>query len=278
MKTRASWLLALLMAASVGSATFGCELGGPSKVAHGQRYQSDDSRFDPYFDSVHQQQVAAAAWPDEKKTARSRLTSTLGLTPNASDDMFVSAARGRTKPHDGADAALVAAVEESGRLELERARRLRATGEKLETMAQHGEELKKSADRDFANRGAAKADEKITEKHDEVRRELGGAVRALHELARSASREAKEAHEFADDVRAAIKTKDNPQRRGREAAPAPQPSPPPPSAQVPSVEVGKAETPRAADSAPPAHLQPPKRPVGKPKPKPDAPPNEVFNP
>ena len=55
-------------------------------------------------------------------------------------------------------AEVIAAVEETVRLELDRARKMKATSEKLEEMSKHGEELKKTADHEYENRGADKAD------------------------------------------------------------------------------------------------------------------------
>jgi hypothetical protein len=306
---RGSFFLAAALAVLVGSATPACELFATSKIEHGQRYQSDDQRFDPYFDGVHQQQVGAAAWPDEKKAARRPLVNALALTPDASDDTIVTATRTRAKklgggggkldvatahvtPVGGAgDPPLFAAVEESVRLELDRARKLRSASDKLEEMAKHGEELKKTADREYENRGAEKADEKKSEKRGEIRRELGGAVSACRDLARDANRNARDAQDFLEDLGEAIEAKDAPARRrgDRESKPLP---PPPPKVE-PKVEEPKKEEPvkpakpkpEAKKPAPkpvekPAEKpaeKPPEKPAEKPKP-PPPPPDEVFNP
>ena len=302
MKARESWrtAAALALAILVCAVAPACDLFvGSSKVAHGQRYQSEDARFDPYFDSVHQQQVAAAAWPDEKKAARRPLINTLALTPDATDAAIVSATRARAKkpgggsgkldvatahvtPVGGAgDGPLFAAVEESVRLELDRARKSRATSDKLEEMAKHGEELRKTADHEYENRGAEKADEKKSDKRNEIRRELGGAISALRDLARDANRSARDAQDFLEDLGEAIEAKDAPARaRGRGER---ESKPLPPKVEAPKVEEPKKEEPTkptkpTKPEGKKPSVKPQEKPAEKPAEKPKPPPDEVFNP
>jgi len=301
--------LAPSLALGVGLA--GCDSFGSSKVAQGQRYTSGDSRYDPYFASVHQQQVAAEAWPDEKKAARRPLVGALALTPGASEDTMLDATRERVRKSgkgatldvsvprvtpQGTDGTLYAAVEETARLQLELARKMKATSERLEEMARHGEGLKKEADKEFENRGAQKADEKQTEKHREIRRELGGSIEALRSLAKEATAAAKDVDELLEDLGGALEAKDTPRRTRRSApegkrhvaTPPAKPEPPPsrteptakpeppartdepkPKPKPPSAPAHKPEAkpPRAPDPPP----EPPKNPTPKP-------PDEVFNP
>jgi hypothetical protein len=300
-KARGTWFVATALAVLLCGANAGCEpLMGDSKVAHGQLYQSDDQRYDPYFDSVHQQQVAAAGWLDEKKAARRPLIAALDLTPGATDETIVSATRSRAKklgggggkldvatahvtPVGGAgDGPLFAAVEESARLELDRARKLRTTSDKLEDMAKHGDELKKTADHEYNGRGAEKADDKKTEKRNEIRRELGGSVGALRDLARDATQNTRDAQAFLEDLGAAIEAKDAPARRrgDRESKAVPPPSPTVEPAKVDEpkkeepVKAAKAPKPEAKKPAAKPAEKPPEKPAAKPKP----PPDEVFNP
>ena len=212
-----------------------------SKVAQGQRYQSDDQRYDPYFDNVHQAQVAAAAWPDEKKATRRPLVNALALTPDcvgrhhprrhaAAREVEAAAAssisRARTSRRRAAanDSALFAALEETVRLELDRARKMKDKSDKLDEMSKHGEELKKAAETEASQRGAEKADEKKTEKSREIRRELGGAIDATRTLSQQALRQSKYAQEFLDDLGDAVEASSGPRRPQRservEAAPA----------------------------------------------------------
>ena len=265
-----------------------------SKTAQGQLYHSDDQRYDPYFDSIHQQQVAAAGWPDEKKTARRPLINALSLTPGASEETIVSATRERAKklgaggakldiatahvtPVGGAnDGPLFSAVEETARLELERARKLKAASDKLEEMAKKGEELKKTADHEFENRGADKADEKKTEKSRELRRELGGAIDSMRSLAHDATKGATNAQDFLEDLESAIEAKDPPPR-GKRPESKPLPPPPPPKAEPPKEEPKPAPVakPKAAPAAKP---KPADKPAEAPAKPPPPPPDEVFNP
>ncbi|MDB4947261.1 MAG: hypothetical protein JWP97_6795 [Labilithrix sp.] len=284
----------LVVTAASGALTSGCDAFlGSTKVGHAQLYQSDDPRFDPYFDSVHQQQVAAAAWPDEKKAARKPLVAVLTLPPNANDDQIIGATRERAKKLEGgggrldvasakvtaigtADGPLFAAVEDSVRLELDRARKRRAQQEKLEELARHGEELKRTADREWENRGAEKADQKKSDKRLELRRELGASIKAMRALASDASKDAQDGQVFLEDIGDAIEAKDAPPRGAkRTPKPLPPPAPPPP--------------PKAEEPPPPAKPAKPARPEKKPAPPPAArpaeapppkpkPPEDVFTP
>ena len=267
-----------------GTTAIGCNLSS-SRVAHGQRYQSEDARYDPYFDAVHQQQVAAAAWADEKKAARRPLLNALGLTPGADEDTVLSATRARAKkiagggggkldlasahvtPVGASDPPLFSAVEEAARLELDRARKLRASADKLEEMAKRGEELKKSADHEYENRGAEKADEKKSDKRNEIRRELGGSVTACRRLGRDANTDAQAAQDFLQDLGEAIEAKDAPRRRRGDRPSNPLP-PPPPAKVEPPKEEPRREEPKPAKPKPEVR----KPEVRKPKPEKPAPP------
>lgn len=297
-----------MLATLVCAGTPACELFGSSKVASGQLYQSEDQRYDPYFDNVHQAQVAAAAWPDEKKATRRPLVNALALTPAASDDTLVSATRERAKKLGGSakldlasahvtasgganDGPLFAALEETVRLELERARKLKASSDKLDEMSKHGEELKKSADKEFENRGADKADEKKTQKLREIRNELGGAVDVTRSLSRDALKASKDAQDFLEDLGDALEAKES-AARGRDKHREAKPLPPPPAKgeeKKPEEAPKPAETKPAAKKPAPAagKPKPAEKPVPaaekaapaeKPAPKPAPPPDEVFNP
>jgi hypothetical protein len=288
-----------LLASLACSAAPACDLFlGSSRVAQGQLYQADDQRYDPYFDSVHQAQIAAAAWPDEKKAARRPLVNALTLTPGSSDDTVVSATRTRVQkrggqgakldvanahvtPSPGAtDYPLFAAVEETVRLELDRARKLKEKSDKLDEMSKRGEELKSSADKEYENRGADKADEKKTAKSRELRRELGGAVDVTRSLSRDALKRSREAQEFLEDLESALEAKDAPPR-GRAGRGEPKPLPPP-KAEPPKEEKKPEEvkpSKPAKPAPPPPKSKPPadKPPADKPAPA-KPPPDEVFNP
>jgi hypothetical protein len=300
-----------LVSVACATAMPACELLGSSKVAQGQRFQSDDPRYDPYFDSVHQAQVAAAAWPDEKKAARRPLLTALALTPDSSDATILDATEQRAKKSGGGkldlasahitsssgagDAALFAAVEETVRLELDRARKLKDKSEKLDEMSKHGEELKKSAETETFNRGADKADEKKNEKNREIRRELYGAVDSTRNLSQQALRQSKYAQQFLDDLGDAVEASNGPRKPHDRLESRPLPPAPPPKAEPPKADEKKPEEPKSGAGKPKPGAGKPKAaapptdkpapadkptppPADKPAPKPAAPPDEVFNP
>lgn len=203
----------------------------PSKVAQGQRYTSGDNRFDPYFDNVHQQQVAASSWSDDRKAARRSLVTALSLTPDASEDTILSATRDRAKKMGGqgakldltgpkvtasqgatADGALFAAIEECARAAQDRVKKLKAASEKLEEMAKQGDGLRHDADKDIENSGAQKADDEKMAKRREIRNELAGASDSMRSLARDAKSTAKDEEEFLEDLAASLQALDTPKR------------------------------------------------------------------
>ena len=263
--SRFSWFRRVLGVALVATACGtmpACDMFGSSKVAQGQRYQSDDQRYDPYFDNVHQAQVAAAAWPDEKKATRRPLINALSLTPDSSDAIILDATETRSRragggkldlasahvtPSSGAgDAALYAAVEETVRLELDRARKMKDKSDKLDEMSKHGEELKKTADAELFNKGAEKADEKKAEKQREIRRELYGAIDATRTLSQQALRQSKYAQQFLDDLTDAVEASSGPHKPRDRNESRPLPPAPPPKAEAPKPEEKKPEEPKAS--------------------------------
>jgi hypothetical protein len=295
--------LALVLVSALACATLtSCEgFLSSSKMAQGQSYQSGDSRYDPYFESVHREQVEAAAWPDEKKNARKPLVTALSLTPDVSDETLVRKTRERSQKHGGRDPSLAAPYEETRRLEIERGRKLFAAIDKLEALAKRGEELKEQADKEYSNRGAEKADEKKTEKSREVRRELVGAADACASLAKNARKSVRDAEEFLEDLAQAYDAKDAPKRgekRDRDKSPFASPAAPAPAAKPDDKpdEPKKHDEPKkphdkrhekGEPKAPPVAAAPLKpKPTEKSSEKPPAekpaekpkPPDEVFNP
>ena len=73
-----------------------CMMTGGSHMAQGQLYASGNPAYDTFFHDVHQQQVEAASWGDDKKGAHRALVSALELTPDAPDVTIVQAT------HEGA--------------------------------------------------------------------------------------------------------------------------------------------------------------------------------
>ncbi len=259
-----------------------CDAFGRSKVARGELYQSGDARWDPYFAAVHEQQVAAGAWPDDKKAARKPLVAALDVAPSASDDTLVSATRDRVAKKGSAEASLASAVEETKRAELDRAARLKAAIVRLDDLTKQGKAYEEETKREYENRGALKADDKKSDKMQEIRRELDGAVGVCSSLSRDAKKNVTDAQDFVDDLTAAVGGREAPKHRDHDSdkkdetrteekkeekkeEPKEPPKPVPP----------KPEPPKSKPK------QPPPPPVEKPKPppaeKPKAP-DEVFNP
>ena len=76
--------------------------------------------------------------------------------------------------------------------------------EALEKLTKQGEDLKDQASDDRSNMGAQKADDTKVEKRDQVKREVSAAVSATMSLAREAKKGAREAEEFAEDLKHAF--------------------------------------------------------------------------
>lgn len=207
MTLRKTLALALALGA-LGMPLAGCDLVlGPTKTANGELYQSGEGRYDPYFAAVHQEQVAAASWPDEAKAARKPIVTALDLRPGASNSTILAATRGKK-----GEGSLGSAIEQTTAAELERARRLSAAAAKLDDLQKRGEELKKQAIEDRKNLGADKADDKKREKKDQIKREMSAAVDAVESMASDARKGAKEAEELATKLKAAWTGKEEDER------------------------------------------------------------------
>jgi hypothetical protein len=174
-----------------------CELLTPTKVANGQLYTSGDGRYDPYFETVHQEQVAAANWPDESKAARKPIITALGLGSHPSNSTITSALRDKK-----GDPNVGHAVDETSAAELDLARRLNVAAARLDELQKKGEDLKKQTIEDRKNLGVEKVDEKKVDKKDEVKREMAAAVDAVGSMADDARKGAKEAEELAAKLQA----------------------------------------------------------------------------
>jgi hypothetical protein len=258
-----------------------CDLiNTPTKTANGELYQSGDPRYDQYFSAVHQEQVAAAAWPDESKAAKKPIVTALNLRPGASNTTILSATRAKK-----GDAALGSAVDETVHGEREFAKKQAAAVEKLDELEKKGEELKKQAALDRHNMGAERADEKKRDKKDEVKREITAAVDAVDSMATDARHGAKEADELARKLRGAWTGTDDeeaaPKDEPKKDEPAPAPAKEEPKKEEP------AKKPSPAGKHPAGPKKPPPEPAEKPpvaeKPAPKPPPaekgpDEVFNP
>lgn len=271
-RTIASLTLALSL--SVGSLT-GCSFFlGDTKTAQGQLYQSGDTRYDPYFDTVHREQIAAASWSDNAKESRKPIVTALNLAPGASNGTILTATR---EMKSGA-AALGLPIEQTTAAETERAKKLSGEVKRLEELKEQGQSLRKQAATDKENMGAQKADDKQVAKKDEVKRELGAAIDALEKLINEGRRHAREAEELSTKLTAAWTGR--PEDEKTAAKPDEKPAPgkkPEPVAKKPEPKP-KATAPAKPSAAQPAAAAAPADPPP-PKPPPATkPPDEVFNP
>lgn len=176
----------------------GCEVLQPTKTAKGQLYQAGDSRYDPYFSSVHEEQLAAASWKDEAKHSRRPIVSALSLPADAANWRILNSTRDKKNAPS-----LGGAVEQTTSSEIQRAHHLTSIATRLDELQRRGSELKSQVVTERSNLGADKADPAKVAKKDEVKRELSAAVSAIDSLASDARKGAKEAADLASKLKAA---------------------------------------------------------------------------
>lgn len=191
-------LVLVAIACASAPAVTGCSLFlTPTKTASGELYQSGDYRYDAYFVAVHEEQTAAARWPDESKSSREPLVSALDLKPGASNSAILSATR---KKRD--DASLSPAVQRTVASEKERARRMSTKAAELEDLLERGKELKQQAISERRNMGADKADPKKVAEKEEVKREMTAAVDVVETMLKKAQKGAREAEDLVASLNA----------------------------------------------------------------------------
>lgn len=240
---RLSVAASLLCFALVGS---GCDLVGPkTRVAQGQLFTSGTARYDGWFREVHSAQLAAAAWPDERKQSRKALTQALGLLPSSDDALLVDAAGERAAtlgggivfepegtpsvapgPASKSDAAFFRALEETAKAERARRERVRGQSVRAEQLGKSGDELKPHVEEDFG---------KGEDRTKEVRAEVLGGIDEMHKLVRSAEAEIKGSESFLADLKEAVAADParSPGRRKHRKGSSPQPSNVAPAATTP---------------------------------------------
>ena len=273
-------------------AVAGCSaLGEPSRVRAGQLYASGSPKYDAYFGEVHAQQVAAAAWPEERRLARKPLLDALKLGAEGDDAALVqltkdgmggsalhlevrgteahvvaaSAAR-RDAPHD----LVIAGVEQTAQGEIARSKKLRELPRRLDELAMVGHILETHLGEDFAGQG---------HKPFDVRAELHVSYDVLQTLSEDAKREQKLADQFISELGRAVAT-------GSEVPAAPPAAPEKQGKGKPSAPVKPPKAEEPAKPAKPARAEP-SSPVSTPKPSSPPPPpvapkpaehTEVFSP
>jgi hypothetical protein len=295
---------ALFLTALTSGTLFGAAacsvLGTPSKVRAGQLYLPGSVRYDAYFNSVHAEQVAAANWPEDRKSARKPLVDALKLLPDADDAAIEQATKDRLSAGilrldvQGTDVHVVeaaasrpdsprevlAAVEVTAKVEVERARKLAELPGRVETLAKTGRELEGHIPEDFAGEG---------QKPFDVREELRASYDVLLLLSQAGAREKKDAEQFVAELGRAVSagseipttTAPLPLPKGKPTKPASSPKLEP-RPEPKAVPVAHATEP-APKPAPVAHAAEPTAPKPAPPPPPPKPAaksteTEVFNP
>jgi hypothetical protein len=267
--------------------TASCMLGmeGNARTAEGQLYTTGNPAYDAFFRDVHQQQVDAGTWSDDKKGAHRALATTLELTADAPDVTLMQATHESASkiakqsgsvrlveaegaaPHvvasggAGEGGPLFHAVEETARQELDRAKRLRAAEPKLDALAKQESDLEARVKADFGQYGATRA--------NEVASELVATRDVVTKLKARAEAEARESEDFVADVGRALETASEEKAAHAEAHRARSAKKDVPPA---------AAAPKAATSDPPATPAPPPAQKQSPAPPKPAEPGEVFTP
>jgi hypothetical protein len=205
---------------ALGATLASCALFVPqSRVKSGQLYRTGSAKYDAYFSEVHDAQIDAATWLEERRAARKQLIDALTLTNDADDSVIAQLAHeqlGAAEPGLGAakldvstgDAhfeasgptgtadAVVHALETTARSELGRARKLDAVPAKLEELQKQGHELEPHVQDDFASVGG--------QKPFAVKQELDASLDVLDALEMRAKREARAATSFVADLQRAV--------------------------------------------------------------------------
>jgi hypothetical protein len=207
---RGALRVALLFLA-VGACTV---LGSPSRVRAGQLYAVGSARYDAYFVDVHAQQVAAASWQTERKSARKPLLDALKLQTDADDAIIEQSTKDRLSTGglrldvQGTDVKIVeaaakhenpqevlAAVEVAAHAEIERVKKLSDMPAKLAQLTKTGQDLENHIAEDFAGAG---------QKPFEVQEELHASYDVLADLASTAAREKKDGEQFVAELGRAV--------------------------------------------------------------------------
>jgi len=293
MRLNAKWLLPAVAALAACSL-----LAGPSRVREGALYRSGEPQYDAYFKDVHEVQLVAANWADEKKASRKPLVDALELTQDAADSTIAQLLHEKVEAAQsslgtakleivGDDAhfvtgtgsrgsidALATALETTAKSELARAHKLKDLPSRIDALLKTGHELEPHAKEDFAKVGG--------QKPYEVKAELGASFDVLGSIEANAKREVRGAEAFVADLQRAVAIGAAPPAVDAGAPPSAKPPPPKP----PPVNTGAPPKPPSPKPPPVAVTPPPpKPPADNPPPPPKPPPapkptstGEVFNP
>jgi hypothetical protein len=214
---------ATFVAAFTAVACLGCNLlGAPSKIKAGERFETGEAKYDAYFKEVHDLQVAAASWSDDRKNACRDLFDDLKLTADVETISVVSATHDRvvavskdvgpTKLEiTGDDVHLTAgnagkvdestrelfkAIEVCAHAEAQRAKALHVIPPKVEELTKTGHELEPHVREDFAKRGGHAG--------LDVQSELGISYGVLETIGRDAKNFARSSDDFVTNLQRAV--------------------------------------------------------------------------
>ncbi len=268
-----------------------CMMNAPSRTAAGQLYTSGNATYDSFFRDVHQHQVEAAGWGDDKKGAHRSLVGALELTPDAPDVTIVqatheAASKVAKQPGsvrldvDGTTAhvvssggasdggALFRAIEDATHGELERAKRMHAVAPKLDALSTQASVLEGRVKSDFEKNGI--------NKENEVAGELMSSTDVIRNLKARAESEARECDDFVADLERAVETASEASAAKQVARRAPKKKGDKPEKSEKADKSDKADkpAPSSADSSPPT----PKPAAPPPPPPKPADTGEVFTP
>jgi len=287
-----TWFCVSIVVGAAGVS--GCNLlGGSAKIKSGELVETGETRYDAYFKEVHDLQVGATGWNDERKSACRGLVDVLKLSPDVADVTIVQATHervslvarevgpiklevtsddahltaGNAESVDDATRELFRAIEICAHAEAQRAKNLRVVPPKIDDLSKTGRELEPHIREDFVRRGGRVG--------MDVQQELSASYGALDNISRDARNGARGAEDFVADLQRAIVT-DTPPPRDTTSDKAVAKG----SKGRTDKNDSKSDTKGDAkpDSKPTAKAEPkaPKPRSDKPKPKP--PPSEVFNP
>ena len=151
----------------------GCDISFQNtRMARGQLAVIGMNPYDDYFKKVHAEQVAGAAWTDERRETRKALITSLGLLPDASTDTILAAIRARIKTQSVA--AVSPEVDPVAKAELARADKIEARAPLLEDLANQGDDLRPNVAKDFPRDSSKRRD---------AENELGASAQELRQLA-----------------------------------------------------------------------------------------------
>jgi hypothetical protein len=272
-------------------------------VKNGELVETGDARYDGYFKDVHDMQVTAVGWSDERQAACRPLVDELRLAPDAAGVSIVQETHERVKEvsHEvgatklevtGDEAHITAAnpdkvdettrnlfkmIETCAHTELARSHAFKEVPTRVDAVVKNGRELEPHIRDDFAKHGGRVA--------EDVQAEMTASYDALSDISKNARGGAREAEDFVADLQRAVgsslpvepkedsdEAPKGKKKKGDKSDKSDK------SSEKPADKSTDKSTDKPAPTA--TADKPPAPPVDKPKPKPKPPPppSEDFNP